>query len=209
MIQIMIVDDHVAMRIGLSSMLGTQKDLEVIGSASSGQELLGMLEQQMPDILLVDLRMHLMDGIELLQKVRLLGYPLRAIVLSSYETDEDVYKAVKAGAQGYLLKDSSEQELTNAILAVHCGGSYFPQHIASRLADRMRRTSLSLREHEVLKMIAKGLTNRQIATGLGISNNTVRCHVANITAKLEVADRTEAVTVAIEHGVLQLGQTSR
>jgi two-component system, NarL family, response regulator len=201
----MIVDDHVAMRIGLSSMLGTHRDLEVVGSASCGQQLLAMLEQQMPDILLVDIRMRSMDGVELLQQVRLLGYSLRAIVLSSYETDEDVYRAVKAGARGYLLKDSSEQDLLNAILAVHTGGSFFPQHIASRLAERMRRTSLSLREHEVLKMIATGLTNKQIATGLGISNNTVRCHVANITAKLEVADRTEAVTVAIKYGVLQLG----
>jgi two-component system NarL family response regulator len=200
----LIVDDHIAVRIGLASMLQAQAELEIIGAAAGGQEALGMLDREVPDVLLVDIRMQLMNGFELLQEVQRRHLQLRSIVLTSYETDEDVFKAVNAGAQGYLLKDSSEQELLEAILAVHAGKSYFPQHIACRLADRMRRSALSVRELDVLQMMAKGLTNKQIATGLGISSHTVRCHVANITAKLEVGDRTEAVAIAFQYGVLRL-----
>jgi two-component system NarL family response regulator len=203
-IRILIVDDHIAVRIGLASMLQAQAELEIIGAAAGGQEALGMLDREVPDVLLVDIRMQLMNGFELLQEVQRRHLQLRSIVLTSYETDEDVFKAVNAGAQGYLLKDSSEQELLEAILAVHAGKSYFPQHIACRLADRMRRSALSVRELDVLQMMAKGLTNKQIATGLGISSHTVRCHVANITAKLEVGDRTEAVAIAFQYGVLRL-----
>jgi DNA-binding NarL/FixJ family response regulator len=204
MVRILIVDDHLAIRVGLTSILRTQRELEIIGSAASGEEALLMLERQMPDILLLDLRMQRMDGISLLEEIVRRHYPVRTIVLTSYETDEDVYRAVNAGALGYLLKDSSEEELVDAILAVYSGKSYLPQHIASRLVSRMRRASLSTREVEVLGMMAKGLTNKQIATALGISDHTVRSHVANITGKLEVADRTEAVTIAIRLGVLQL-----
>jgi len=204
MIRILIVDDHVAMRIGLASMLGAQGELEIIGSAASGEEALSMLERQVPDILLLDLRMQRMDGISLIEEVVRRRYPLRAIVLTSHDTDEDVYRAIKAGAHGYLLKDSSEQELVDAILAVHSGKNYLPQHISAKLADRMHRSSLSTRELEVLGMMAKGLTNKQIALGLGISDHTVRSHVASITEKLEVTDRTEAVAIAIKLGVLQL-----
>ena len=204
LIRILIVDDHLAMRVGLTSILGAQHELEVIGAAANGDEALAMLEQRMTDILLLDLRMQHMDGIVLLGEVVRRRYPLRAIVFTSYETDEDVYRAVSAGAHGYLLKDSSEQELVDAILAVHSGKSYLPPHIASRLTDRMHRSSLSMRELEVLEMMAKGLTNKQIAASLGISDHTVRSHVANITEKLNVADRTEAVAIAIKLGVLQL-----
>jgi two-component system NarL family response regulator len=203
-IRILIVDDHPAVRIGLASMLQAQAELEIIGAAASGQEALGILDREVPDVLLVDIRMQLMNGFELLHEVQRRHLHLRSIVLTSYETDEDVFMAVNAGAQGYLLKDSSEQELLQAIFAVHAGKSYFPQHIARRLADRMRRSALSARELDVLQMMAKGFTNKQIATGLGISSHTVRCHVANITAKLEVGDRTEAVTIAFQYGVLHL-----
>jgi len=203
-IRIVIVDDHPAIRVGLTSMLTAHHEFEVIGAAASGEDALSVLEGQMPDILLIDLRMQRLDGIGLMEEVARRRYPLRAIVLTSYETDEDVYRSVNAGARGYLLKDSSEHELIEAIFTVHAGKNYLPQHIASKLADRMHRSSLSTRELEVLGMMAKGLTNKQIATALGISDHTVRSHVANITEKLEVADRTEAVAIAIQLGVLQL-----
>ena len=203
-VRILIVDDHVAMRVGLTSMLETERDFQVVGAAAGGREAIAVLEQTPVDILLLDLRMPGMDGMALLKEARRRCLTARVIVLTSYETDEDIYRAIEGGAHGYLLKDASEQELREAILAVHAGHSYLPRHIAARLADRMHRSSLSTRELEVLEILAKGLTNKEIATALGISSHTVRCHVASITTKLEASDRTEAVTVAIRHGVIQI-----
>jgi DNA-binding NarL/FixJ family response regulator len=203
-IRVLIVDDHVAIRIGLTSMLEAQDGIEVVGAVTTGEEVLSSLKTDTPDILLVDLRMPNLDGISLIQEVRRRNDCVRIIVLTSYETDEDIYRAVRAGVQGYLLKDAPEQELLNAVIAVHGGRSYFPAHIASRLAERLQRSTLSSRELEVLEMLAKGLTNKQIATALGISSHTIRCHVANITSKLDVNDRTEAVTIAIHYGIIHM-----
>ena len=203
-VRILIIDDHVAMRVGLRSMLEGERDFEVVGTAASGLEALVLLERVQADILLLDLRMPDMDGIAFLREARQRRFAARSIVLTSYETDEDVYRAIDGGAQGYLLKDASEKELRDAILSVHAGRSYLPRHIAARLADRMHRSSLSTREMEVLELMAKGLTNKDIAGALGISSHTVRCHVASITAKLDVSDRTEAVTVAIRHGIIKI-----
>jgi DNA-binding NarL/FixJ family response regulator len=203
-IRVLIVDDHVAIRVGLKSMLEAQGSIEVIGAAASGCDALASLAACVPDIILVDLRMHGMSGVSLIQEVRQRYPTVCMIVLTSYETDEDIYTAVRAGVQGYILKDAPEQDLLDAIRAVYAGDRYFPPHIASRLADRLQRSSLSRRELEVLKMLSKGLTNNQIATGLFISSHTVRCHVASITDKLKVSDRTEAVTVAFKNGIIQL-----
>ncbi len=203
-IRILIVDDHVAMRVGLRSMLEVEQEFVVVGAAASGLEALTLLERVTADILLLDLRMPEMDGIAFLKEARHRRLAARIIVLTSYETDEDVYRAINGGAQGYLLKDASEDELRDAIFSVHAGHSYLPRHLASRLADRIHRSSLSTRELEVLEVMAKGLTNKEIAHVLGISSHTVRCHVASITAKLEASDRTEAVTVAIRHGIIQI-----
>jgi len=203
-IRVLIVDDHVAIRVGLKSMLEAQGGIEVMGAAASGLDALVCLAAGIPDIILVDLRMHGMSGFSLIQEVRQRYPAVNMIVLTSYETDEDIYTAVRAGVQGYLLKDAPEQELLDAIFAVYAGGRYFPPHIASRLADRLQRSSLSRRELEVLGMLSKGLTNNQIAKALYISGHTVRCHVASITDKLKVSDRTEAVTVAFKNGIIQL-----
>jgi len=145
-IRILIVDDHLAIRVGLTSMLGTYPDLQIAGAASSGEEALLMLEREMPDILLLDLRMQHRDGLSVIEEVARRHYPVRIIVLTNYETDEDIYRAVSAGAHGYLLKDSTEQELVDAIHTVHVGEIYLPKHIASRLAGRMHRPALSPRE---------------------------------------------------------------
>jgi DNA-binding NarL/FixJ family response regulator len=201
-IKILIVDDHPVVRAGLTSMLGTRPDLEVIGSSSSGEEAVEMARVKLPDVLLLDLRMPGMSGIDTLRAIARTGSRARTIVLTSFETDEDIYRAFQAGAQGYLLKDTSLTKMVEAIMTVHAGKRYVPGHIATRLAERMMRTDLSARELEILKLLAKGLTNKEIAKVLGISDNTVRNHVNSIIEKLEVSDRTEAATTAIQRGII-------
>lgn len=201
-IRILIVDDHPVVRAGLASMLSTHAELQVIGSASSGEEALVMIQHHIPDIVLLDLRMPGLNGIDMLVAAKKNGSQVRAIILTSYETDEDIYRAVQAGAQGYLLKDTPFKEMLEAIRAVNAGKRYIPQQIAQRLAERMMRTELTARELEILKMLAKGPTNKQIGHALGISDYTVRNHVNSIIEKLEVSDRTEAATTAIQRGII-------
>ncbi len=203
-IRVLIADDHPVVRTGLTSMLSVQEHVEVIGSVSNGKEALAEVIQNSPDILLLDLRMPGMDGIETLRALRELHSNTRVIILSSFEGDEDIYRAVQAGALGYLLKDTPKKQMIEAIAAVHAGKRYIHGQIASRLAERMMRSSLTVRELEILEMIAKGLTNKQIASILTISDNTVRNHVNSIMEKLEVSDRTEAATTAIQQGIIHL-----
>jgi DNA-binding NarL/FixJ family response regulator len=202
-IRILIVDDHPVVVAGLTSMLSTQAGMEVIGSASSGEEALQMLQAKSADLLLLDLRMPGMNGIDTLHALKCAKVNVRAIILTSYETDEDIYRAVQAGAQGYLLKDAPQSDMIEAIRAVYAGNRYFPRHIAARLAERMMRTNLTARELEVLHMLARGLTNKEIGHALQISGNTVRNHVNSIIEKLEVSDRTEAATTAIHRGIIE------
>ena len=201
-IRILVVDDHPVVRAGLTSMLATQPDLEVVGSASSGEEAMEALATNQVDVLLLDLRMPGMTGIDVLHAIKKDGIEARPIILTSFETDEDIYRSVQAGAQGYLLKDTSLKEMTEAILTVHAGRRYIPRPIASRLAERMMRTDLTAREFEILQLLAKGLTNKQIGHVLGISEHTVRNHVNSVIDKLEVSDRTEAATTAIQRGLI-------
>ncbi len=201
-IRILIVDDHPVVRAGLTSMLGTQTELEVVGYAASGEEALAKLEQSAPDVILLDLRMHGMSGIETLSAAKIAAPAARVIILTSFETDEDIYRSVRAGAQGYLLKDTSLKEMVEAIRTVYSGKRYIPREIAIRLAERMMRTDLTPREVEILKMLSKGPTNKQIGHALGISENTVKNHVNSIIEKLEVSDRTEAATIAIQRGLI-------
>jgi DNA-binding NarL/FixJ family response regulator len=203
-ISILIVDDHPVVRAGLASMLGTQESLDVVGAAWNGQEAFTLIERHRPQVMLLDLRMPGMNGIETLQALRSLLEPPRVLVLTNFETDEDVYRAVRAGAQGYLLKSTTQQEMIEAIKTVAAGRRYFPPHIASRLAQRMSRSNLTAREKEILEMMSKGLTNKQIGSALSISANTARNHVNSIIEKLDVADRTEAVTTAIQQGLLDV-----
>lgn len=203
-ISILIVDDHPVVRAGLASMLGTQESLDVVGAAWNGQEAFALIERHRPQVMLLDLRMPGMNGIETLQALRSFPEAPRVLVLTNFETDEDVYLAVRAGAQGYLLKSTTQQEMVEAIKAVAAGRHYFPPHIASRLAQRMSRSNLTAREKEILEMMSKGLTNKQIGSALSISANTARNHVNSIIEKLDVADRTEAVTTAIQQGLLDV-----
>ena len=203
-IRILIVDDHPVVLAGLTSMLGTQSGIEVVGSASSGEEAMEMLRIKAADLLLLDLRMPGMSGIDTLHALKRTRNSVRVIILTSFETDEDIYRAVQAGAQGYLLKDAPQSDMIDAIRVVHAGKRYLPRHIATRLAERMMRTNLTARELEVLNILAKGLTNKQIGCALNISNNTVRNHVNSIIEKLEVSDRTEAATTAIHRGIIEV-----
>jgi two-component system NarL family response regulator len=203
-IRILIADDHPVVLAGLTSMLSTQPNMEVVGSASVGEEALQMLRTCPADILLLDLRMPGMNGVDTLHAIRAERINVRAIILTSFETDEDIYRSVQAGAQGYVLKGAPQSDMVEAIQTVHAGRRYFPRHIAARLAERIMRTDLTARELEVLEMLAHGLTNKEIGNALNISGNTVRNHVNSIIEKLEVSDRTEAATTAIQRGIIEV-----
>jgi len=183
-------------------MLSAQPGLEIVGSAASGEEALAIIKRDKTDLLLLDLRMPGMDGIGVLQALKRIQDPPRVIILTSFDKDEDIYRAIRAGAQGYLLKDTTESEMTTAITIVNSGSRYIPRHIAARLADRMMRSDLTARELQILEQPAEGSTNKQIAETLDISDNTVRHHVNSIMEKLQVSDRTEAVATAMRSGVL-------
>jgi len=203
-IRILIVDDHPVVLAGLTSMLATQDGMEVAGAASSGEEALDMLRANPADLLLLDLRMPGMSGIDTLHALKRSNISIRVIILTSFETDEDIYRAVQAGALGYLLKGAPQSDMIEAIRTVYSGKRYLPHHIAARLAERMMRTNLTARELEVLQMLARGLTNKEIGNALNISGNTVRNHVNSIIEKLDVSDRTEAATTAIHRGIIEV-----
>jgi DNA-binding NarL/FixJ family response regulator len=183
-------------------MLSAQPGIEVAGSAASGEEALAIVQRDSLDVILLDLRMPGMDGIGVLHALKKIETSPRVVVLTSFEKEEDIYRAIRAGAHGYLLKDATESEMLAAISVVNGGKRYIPRHIAARLADRMMRSDLTARELQILELLAQGSTNKQIGTALDISDNTVRHHVNNIMEKLQVSDRTEAVATAIRSGVL-------
>lgn len=201
-IQILIVDDHPVVCAGLTSMLSTQPGFEVMGSAASGEEALAILKRNSPHVLLLDLRMPGMDGIAVLHALKGISAPPAVIILTSFEKEEDIYRSIRAGAHGYLLKDTSESEMVAAISTVDAGERYIPRRISARLANRMLRADLTGREFSILELLAEGSTNKEIAGRLNISDNTVRHHVNNIMDKLKVSDRTEAVATAIRSGIL-------
>lgn len=203
-IAIMIIDDHPVVRAGLASMLSTQPGIEVVGSASAGLEALALLEKIVPDVVLLDLRMPGMSGLEVIRAINSRHNPPRIIVLTSFDTDEDIYQSVGAGAQGYVLKDTPQDQLLEAIRLVHQKKRYFPADIAARLTERMARSNLTPREHQVLQLVAKGMTNKEIGRAFGISDNTARNHVNSIIEKLDVSDRTEAATIAMRQGLVSL-----
>ncbi len=201
-IRVLVVDDHPVVRAGLTSLLRKQSGLRVIGAAHNGEAALELLHRSAADVVLLDLRMPKISGIDFLGKLRETENPPAAIILSSYEYEEEIYRAVKAGARGYLSKNASRAEIVAAINSVCAGGKYFSAEIAARISERESRSSLSVREVEILEMVSKGLTNKEIARVLQISQYTVRNHINHISAKLEVGDRTEAAMVAMQQGIL-------
>jgi DNA-binding NarL/FixJ family response regulator len=205
-IRLMIVDDHPVVRIGLSSMLGVLQRLVVAGVAASGKEALSLLNKISVDIVLLDLRMPELSGIETLKAIQKCALPPKIIVLSSFEFDEEIYQAVEAGAQGYLLKDMPGEKICTAIQNVYAGKTFFPSRIADRLAERDQRAKLSPRELEILKLVAKGLTNKEIGRALNNSQYTVRNNNNHITVKLDARDRTEAAFIALQAGILMVSR---
>jgi NarL family two-component system response regulator LiaR len=204
------VDDHGVVREGLRTYLELVDDLEVIGEAANGLEAVAQVGQHKPDVALMDLVMPEMDGIEATRKIGAVSPSTRVIVLTSFADNEQVFPAIKAGATGYLLKDVSPGDLANAIRAVHDGETYLHPDITKRLVDQLASSStdpkptldeLTPRETEVLQLIAQGMSNREIAHDLTISEKTVKTHVSNILSKLHLADRTQAAIYAHRHGV--------
>jgi DNA-binding NarL/FixJ family response regulator len=201
-VRVLIVDDHPVVRAGLASLLRRQTGLKVAGAAHSAEEAMEILKRSTVDVMLLDLRMPSINGIDLLKMLKTTEYQPRAIILSSYEYEEEIYQAIKAGARGYLSKNALREEIVTAIETVVGGGTFFPERIVKWIEEREARSGLSAREIEILGMVAKGLTNKEIAGALQISFYTVRNHVNHISAKLQVADRTEAATVAIRQGII-------
>ena len=196
-IRVLVVDDHPVVRMGLGSMLGSQKGITVVGTVASGGEALIALPKLHPDVVLMDLRMPEMDGVDAIVALRAAEPNVKILVLTNYQMDEDVFNALQAGALGYLVKSAPQEDVIEAIRVVNQGKAYIPPAIAAKLAERISHSALSPREVEVLQGVAKGLTNKEIGSLLFISDKTARNHVISLMAKLEAKDRTEAVTIAI------------
>ncbi|HRW10106.1 MAG TPA: response regulator transcription factor [Caldilineaceae bacterium] len=205
-IKILIADDHPIVRDGLRAVLSTQADFVVIGEAGSGAEVIDQVRRLQPDVLLLDLEMPDGDGVTTLQRLGERQSAVRAIVFTAFDTDDRIVKAVRAGAQGYLLKGAPRDELFNAIRVVHAGGSLLQPVVASKLISRLNRPTpvdlLTEREREVLILVAQGRSNREIANELIVTERTVKFHVSAILGKLDAANRTEAVARARAQGIL-------
>jgi DNA-binding NarL/FixJ family response regulator len=200
-IRVLIADDHAVVRQGLRTFLGLQEDIDVVGEAADGEEALALAERLAPDVVLIDLVMPGVDGIEALRRLRDRVPAARAIVLSSFVDDDKLFPAVRAGAAGYLLKDVQPQELVAAIRTVHGGGALLHPTVAARLMEELADDPLTPREREVLALIGRGLPNKQIARELGIAEKTVKAHVSAVLAKLGVSDRTQAALYAVREGL--------
>ena len=208
-IRILIADDHPIVRAGLQDVLSSQPDFEVIAEAKNGAEAVALADRLRPHVVLTDLSMPQMDGATAIGQIKAEHQDIHILVLTTYDSDSDVLPAIEAGAIGYLLKDSPREELFEAIRAAAQGKPLLTSSIAARLMERMRGPAveaLSSREIDVLKLVAKGASNREIADRLYITEATVKSHLIRIYSKLGVADRTAAVTKALEQGILRLGQ---
>lgn len=203
-IRILVVEDHHVVRQGLVALLGVVEGVEVVGQAADGEEALKAYEQHHPDVTLIDLRLPKMGGAEVIQRVRSNHAHARFIVLTTYDGDEDIYRALQAGARAYLLKGMTVDTLVSTIRTVHAGKSIIPPVIAQKLAERMGTEQLTHREQDVLEQIVRGKSNKEIGTELDISEATVKTHINNLLSKLGVADRTQAATAAIQRGLVQL-----
>lgn len=203
-IRIMVVDDQAVVRQGFVSLISTVADMRVIAEGTNGREAVALYREHRPDVVLMDLRMPEMGGVEAIAAIRREFSGAKVIVLTTYDGDEDIYRSLQAGAQGYLLKDMFFDELESAIRAVHAGGRKIPGVVAERLAERMSGSDLTGRELEVLKLIVGGRSNKEIGSALGISEATVKSHINSILGKLGVTDRTQAATTALQRGLVHL-----
>ena len=203
-IRVLCVDDHAIVREGLTSIVALQPDMEIVGAAESGAEALRMFRELSPDVVLIDLRLRDTTGFELIRDILTHSPSAQTIVLTSFEGDVDIERALAAGARGYVVKGMVREELLEAIRAVHAGKRHVPSAIAAKLVDHLASEKLTQRELEVLKEIAKGKRNKEIGATLSIAEDTVKMHVKSILMKLGVNDRTEAVTIALRRGIIHL-----
>jgi two-component system NarL family response regulator len=203
-IKVLIVDDHPVVRIGLRTMLQSESNIEVTGMAGSADEAMAEVQRSRPDVVLMDLRMPEKEGVEAIVDLRRLHPDLRILVLTNYEADEYIFRALQAGAMGYLLKSTPQAEIVQAVEAVHNNQRCVPPNIAKHLLEIIGRVEMSQREVEVLTLVAAGLTNKEVAQQLFISDKTARNHVASCLVKLGARDRTEAATIAIRRGLIRL-----
>jgi two-component system NarL family response regulator len=201
-IRILLADDHPSLRAGLAAILHSQPDLKVVAEAGSGREV--MASEEPADLYILDLRMPEVDGIQTIKALVARDPAVRVLVLTTYDNEEDIFQALEAGARGYLLKDTTKEELIAAVRQIHQGERYLPQAVAGRLADRLIRPSLTPRELDVLRLVSRGRTNKEMASAMFISEETVKTHMKSLFQKLGVHDRAEAVSVSMQRGLIRL-----
>lgn len=202
-IRVLIAEDHLIARVGLGTIVSSQPDMAVVGEASSGLEAVSLFRELLPDVTLMDIRMPIMGGVDAMKAIRERSPSARFVALSTYSGDEEVRRALEAGASAYLTKDVLDDELVKTIRLVHGGRAYLPPAVAATLATHATRPDLTARELEVLACIVRGLGNKQIAEELRIAEYTVKNHVKSILSKLDVEDRTQAATSALQRGIIQ------
>ena len=203
-IRVLLADDHVIVREGLAAIIEMQDEMTVVGEAKDGEEAVKLFRKLQPDVLLLDLNMREMDGVEVIEAI-LSEIPVaKVLVLTTYDGEDDIYRCIKAGAKGYLLKDTPRKEFLEAIRAVHSGRRAVPGELAMKALDHVPASQLTPRELDVFKLLAEGKANKEIATALDLSEGTVKTHVNNILHKLGASSRTEAVTLGLKRGVLRL-----
>ena len=203
-IKVMIVDDHPTFRMGLAALIDSQPGMSVVAQYSSGEEALAAYQPGAASVILMDLRLSGMGGVETIMGLQARDPGVRVIVLTTYDADEDVFRAMQSGAKSYLLKDMSTEEIAGTIRAVHQGRTEVSPRIAERLAERAQRQSLTAREQEVLNLLVRGRSNKEIGAQLFISEETVKSHLKTLFAKLKVRDRTDAAISAVRHGIVHL-----
>lgn len=203
-IRVMLVDDHPMLRAGLDATLRAEDDMECVAEAQSGEEAVALYAKARPEVVLMDLRLPQMSGVAAIEEIRKLDAEAKVVVLTTYDGDEDIYRAMRAGARAYLLKDMLRKELVDAIRVVQSGQRYVSPTVAARLAARTPGQELTAREVEILAQVVRGLGNKQIAGELGLAEGTVRIHLSNIFEKMGVHDRTQAAILAIQRGIVHL-----
>jgi len=203
-IGVLIVDDHVTVLEGLAAIIGRQPDMRVVAEGSNGVEAVELWKQHRPAITLLDLRMPHLDGVGAIERIRAIDPNARVIVLTTFDTDTDIFRAIKTGAKGYLLKDARREDLLDCLRRVHAGETCIPAGLAMKLANGLSNDSLTGRELEVLQLLARGKSNKEIGSSLYISETTVKSHLRSIFSKLNVLSRTEALTAASRRGLVQL-----
>ncbi len=203
-IKVLVVDDHPLMRVGIAAIIDARSDMSAIAQAGTGEEAVKLFEQHHPDITLMDLRLPGMSGVNAIRAIRSKHPQARFVVLTTYEGDEDIHQALAAGAQGYMIKGMPHEALIEALRRVHAGRRFLPQPVKMALASRTPDSDLSTRERQVLALIADGKSNKDIASELGITEATVKCHVSVILMRLNASDRTQAVVVALQRGLVHL-----